>query len=161
MGLGRPSLRKIPLGMTRLSGILAIVLAVLILCLAGAAWRWSKAPYAAPEASAIAQKFIQHLQTNEYEQAYAMSLHTVLTGKTPVEFEAFARANLCQVNPLTPVTSGPFQSNGNRLRRQWRGQDPNMPEITIEFTGQCLLGVTLRYQGQQQWLVYKYASHAG
>lgn len=120
---------------------------------------WLKAEHRPQEAIEQAQKFVDLLQQNKLAEAFQLTLQNQLVGKTAEEFSANVKRQICNLNKQT--TTFPFQSNGNRLRKWLRGRTVEPPEITVEFTGSCLFGVTLHYVDGGLWKVYFFQSHAG
>ncbi|HTJ95877.1 MAG TPA: hypothetical protein VL381_00275 [Rhodocyclaceae bacterium] len=132
----------------------AIILALLI-----AAVLWLKAEHTPVEAIKVAQTFITHLGEHEYPQAYELTVRRAYVGTTANELANISKQQFCKVNHM--VSTSPFQSNGNRLRRWLSEQEVEMPEIRVEFEGgACLLGVTVNNTAAG-WRVSKFASHAG
>jgi hypothetical protein len=107
----------------------------------------------------IAQEFVDRLQAKEFAKAHQLTIKNVYVGKTPEELEEVSRRQMCKLTRL--VGTFPFQSNGNRLRRWVSGAEIEMPEVHVEFEGNCLLGVTVRHTGNNEWRVFYFASHAG
>ncbi len=127
--------------------------------LTGGGFYWLKAEHRPQEAISQAQNFIDLLQLNKLEDAYQLTLKNELVGKTDGEFTVTVQRQLCSLNKQT--TTFPFQSNGNRMRRWIGGRSIEPPEVTVEFTGSCLFGVTLRSVAPGMWKVYHFQSHAG
>jgi hypothetical protein len=141
--------------LTRRRAIFAVLLA-----LAGVGFfLWLKAEHVPAVPIQTAQAFIDYLHANNYESASALTMRNGYTGKTPDELVVASRRQLCKLTRR--VGTFPFQSNGNRLRRWLSGREVEMPEVQVEFVGDCLFGVTLRHVGGGQWKVYNFASHAG
>lgn len=61
---------------------------------------------------------------------------------------------------INPSSFTPFQTYGNRLRRLAGKQDPDPPEVTVDFFD-CSVRFYLRKQSSGAWQVYKVQSHAG
>lgn len=136
---------------------LSTIVAVALLAAGG--FFWLKAEHRPEEAIAQAQNFINFVQENKLEEAYQLTLQNQLVGKTVGDFSVNVKNQICSLNKQT--TTFPFQSNGNRMRKWLRGRPIEPPEITVEFTGSCLFGVTLRYVEGGLWIVYFFQSHAG
>jgi hypothetical protein len=133
--------------------IVAVALAII------ASFLWLKAEHRPQEAISQAQKFVDLVQTNKLVEAFQLTFKNERVGKTDLEFADIVKRQLCNVN--TQTTTFPFQSNGNRLRRWFDGRPIEPPEITVEFSGSCLFGVSLRFVDANGWKVYFFQSHAG
>ena len=120
---------------------------------------WLKAEHVPTVPIQTAQQFIDYLHANNYESAIALTMRHAYVGTTPQELAAISRRQLCRVTQM--VGTFPFQSNGNRLRRWFSGREVEMPEVHVEFVGECLFRVTLRPVGGDQWKVFSFGSHAG
>jgi hypothetical protein len=127
--------------------------------IAGCAAWWLRSEHVPSEALHVAQAFVAHLDAKEFAQAYELTAKGGYVGKTPAELEVVARRQLCKITRVAGTF--PFQSNGNRVRRWASGREIEMPEISVEFVGSCLLGVTVRHSPTEGWRVFKFASHAG
>ncbi len=123
-----------------------------------AAW-WLRSEHVPSEALHVAQAFVAHLDAKEFAQAHELTTKGGHVGKTPAELEDVARRQLCKITRVAGTF--PFQSNGNRIRRWASGREIEMPELSVEFVGSCLLGVTVRHTPNEGWRVFKFASHAG
>ena len=120
---------------------------------------WAKSQYGQSEAVSIAQAFLSRLDSGDFEGAFAFTTKSGFVGKTPAELRTFAHRHTCW-NGQFAWTSPP-QTNGNRLRRLFYGQQIDMDEIHVEFKGTCMLGVRVRRVSDQGWRVFYFASHAG
>jgi hypothetical protein len=136
---------------------LATIFAITLLSCGG--FFWLKAEHRPQQAIDQAQTFVNLLQLNKLEDAYQLTLKNELVGKTDADFATLVKQQMCGVNKHT--TTFPFQSNGNRMRRWIAGRPIEPSDITVEFTGSCLFGVTLRYVAGGMWKVYFFQSHAG
>ena len=139
----------------------AIALALTFVLTVIASMLWLKADHVPSAAMRVAQAFVDRLQAGKFAQAHELTVkNNDYVGTTPAEFERIARRQFCGAIHL--VSTFPFQSNGNRLRRWLAGAEVEMPEVRVEFAeGACLFGVSVRHQGAGQWQVYSFASHAG
>jgi hypothetical protein len=124
-----------------------------------AGFAWLKAEHRPSDAIAQAEAFVSLLKAGEFSGAYDLTVKNDVTGKTLVNFEALVKQQFCALEKTT--TTFPFQSNGNRLRRWYQGRIIDLEEVTVEFTGSCLFGVTLRNLSPQSWKVSYFQSHAG
>jgi hypothetical protein len=122
------------------AGVLAVFAAV-------SAWAWLRAPYPFTLQRQLATEYLQLLENGDYRRADAMELWEI----RPRQF--------CSAKRL--LYTSPPQTNGNRLRRWLRGVEVEMPEVNVEFEGQCLLRVQLRRDASGQWKVARLTSHAG
>lgn len=139
---------------------LAIVLVLALVVVGVAAMIWLKSEHEPNAAIRVAQAFVEHLHAGEFAQAYELTVkNNGYVGTTAAEFERIARRQFCGVQRL--VSTFPFQSNGNRLRRRLAGTEVEMPEVRVEFAGPCLFGVSVRHLDAGEWRVYLFASHAG
>lgn len=120
---------------------------------------WAKSQYGQPEAVFVAQAFLSRLQSEDFDGAFALTTKSGLIGKTPADLRAFAQRHTCWNGRF--VWTSPPQTNGNRLRRLFQGQQVDMDEIHLEFAGACMLGVRLRRISNKEWRVVYFASHAG
>lgn len=136
----------------------AVVTGACLLALGAAVW-WAKSEHRPQEAMQVADNFVKLLEARQFAEAFELTVKQTYVGKTPEELQAVSARELCKVDRL--VSTFPFQSNGNRLRRLLVGAEVEMPQIQVEFAGACLLGVTLRRTVQNEWRVYRFARHAG
>ncbi|MEN0108305.1 MAG: hypothetical protein AAGC84_18045 [Pseudomonas sp.] len=120
---------------------------------------WAKAEYYPIEAVDRAQAFITLLEAGQLDKAQALALRNEYVGRTPAEFAVLTQRQLCTVDRVE--WTAPPQTNGNRLRRWWRDEPLDMPEVHVEFQGSCLLKVTLRAGEDGQWRVFNLQRHAG
>ena len=137
--------------------LLPMVFAIALLASGG--FYWLGAEHRPQEAIAQAQKFVELVQTNELDEAFQLTLKNDIVGKTDADFATIVKRQFCRLDKQT--TTFPFQSNGNRTRRWLSGRAIEPSEVTVEFTGSCLFGVTLRYVDGGEWKVYFFQSHAG
>jgi hypothetical protein len=134
-----------------------MVFAIALLAVGG--FVWLKAEHRQLEAISQAQKFVDLVQTKKLNEAYQMTLKNELVGKMDVDFATIVQRQICRLDKQT--TTFPFQSNGNRMRRWLSGRPIEPPEVTVEFEGSCLFGVTMRFVESGVWKVYHFQSHAG
>ena len=132
---------------------------VAIALITGGGFFWLKAEHRPQGAIAHAQKFVELVQLNKLSDAYQLTFKNEIVGKTDGDFAAAVKRQFCPVTEQT--TTFPFQSNGNYMRRWISGRTVEPREVTVEFTGSCLFGVTLRYVEGDEWKVYFFQSHAG
>jgi hypothetical protein len=125
------------------------------------AWLWLKAQYHPPAAVHVAQEFVTELTAGRFAQALELTTKNPYTGRQPSELADIASHNLCQVQADKVLQVFPLQSNGNRLRRRLAGRELDMPEVIIEFAGDCPFSVTVRRTPSQDWKVSSFQSHAG
>ena len=135
-----------------------VAISCMILLSAGG-FLWLKAEHRPTNAIAQAETFVFLLNADKLSEAYDLTLQNELTGKTLAAFEEVAKRQFCSLDKTT--TTFPFQSNGNRLRRWYQGRALEPAEVTVEFTGSCLFGVTLHSNSSGKWKVYFFQSHAG
>ncbi len=134
----------------------ALALLVSLLALASARLHGEHRPAGAVQ---VAQAFIAHLQAGRFPEAFALTVQQGQVGRTPEALREVAGRELCRVDRL--VSTFPFQSRGNRLRRWVMGREVEMPLVQVEFAGACLLGVSVRRTAQGEWRVQRFAGHAG
>ena len=120
---------------------------------------WLKSGHTQAEPIHVAQEFLQKLEAQQFPQAFELTVKQGYIGQTPTELQTISERELCKVERM--VSTFPFQSNGNRLRRRLSGEEIEMPQVQVEFAGGCLLGVTVRRTRGNEWRVYRFASHAG
>jgi len=123
------------------------------------AWFWAKSTYYPNEAVDRAQAFITLLEADQLDKARELALVNEYVGRTPEEFATLMPRQLCRVDHV--AWTAPPQTNGNRLRRWWKGTEVEMPELDVEFEGTCLLKVSLRRGDDGQWYVFNLQRHAG
>jgi len=136
-----------------------VLLIVAALTLPAGAYLWAKAEYYPADVVDRAQAFITLLEAGQMDQAQAMAMSNEYMGRTPEEFADRMWAQRCRVDRVE--WTSPPQTNGNRLRRWWRGVDIEMPEVAVEFEGDCLLLVSMRRGADGQWRVFNIQRHAG
>ncbi|MDF3837374.1 hypothetical protein P3W85_31160 [Cupriavidus basilensis] len=137
------------------------VMTLAIACAMAGAWWWLKAQHRASEPVQVAQAFVAYLKVGQFAQAHGLTMKNPYTGRTVSELADISRRNLCQVQEGRILSTFPFQSNGNRLRRWLMGQEVEMSPITIEFAGNCPFNVTVRRTQSNDWKVSSFQSHAG
>lgn len=120
---------------------------VLVVFVAVPAWAWLSASYPFTVQRQLATEYLQLLENGDYRRADDMELWEI----RPRQF--------CTTKRL--LYTSPPQTNGNRLRRWLRGVEVEMPEVDVEFEGQCLLRVQLRRDASGQWKVARLTHHAG
>lgn len=140
------------------AGAAALLLVVAIVAAAGMLWLRAQATQAVPVA--VAERFVERLGAGDFVGALALTDRSAGVGSTAEELQRIASSQMCGGLKRVPGT-GPPQSNGNRLRRRLSGAEIEMPEVQVEFAGNCLLGVTVRHVSGEVWRVRRFASHAG
>ncbi|GAB3252647.1 hypothetical protein [Chitinimonas naiadis] len=120
---------------------------------------WLKSAHRPAEAIEVAESFLAHIEARQFPQAYALTLQRGPVGATLPAFEVTSLRETC--GPVRLVSTSPYQSKGNRLRRGLSGATVEMPEVRVEFEGACLLGVTVSHTEDYGWRVAKFARHAG
>jgi hypothetical protein len=134
------------------------VLASAALAIGVAAW-WAKSEHTPAVAMQVAQDFLQKLEAQQFSQAFELTVKQGYVGQTPDELRAISKRELCRLDRL--AYTFPFQSNGNRIRRLMSGREVDMPQVQVEFTGQCLVSVVVRKTAGNTWRVFRFARHAG
>ncbi|QBB72032.1 hypothetical protein ELE36_17600 [Pseudolysobacter antarcticus] len=107
----------------------------------------------------MANDFLQKLEAKQFAEAFELTVKQVYVGRSSDELQEISKRELCKVDHL--VSTHPFQSNGSYLRRLVSGSEIDMPQVQVEFAGECLFGVAVRHLPGNQWRVYRFASHAG
>ena len=120
---------------------------------------WLRAEHTPEAPIRVAQEFLKKLEAKQFAQAFELTVKQGYVGRTPEELQEVSRQALCELDRM--VSTFPFQSNGNRLRRFVSGREIEMAQVLVEFEGRCLLGVTVQRTKDQAWRVYRFASHAG
>jgi hypothetical protein len=120
---------------------------------------WLKREYHPRTAIAHAETFVALLRENRFSEAYELTTKTGGAGNSLEQFTDLAKRQFCDLKSTD--YSFPFQSNGNRLRRWLKGQPLDMNQITVEFSGACLFGVSMQSSADSEWKVYMFQSHAG
>jgi hypothetical protein len=136
-----------------------LIAATFCLLALGVFYWWAKSEHQSREAMQVASTFLKLLEAKQFSQAFELTVKRGFVGKSPEELQRAAAREHCKVDRL--AYTFPFQSNGNRLRRLVTGNEVDMPEIHVEFTGACLLRVTLRRTSQNEWRVVGLYRHAG
>jgi hypothetical protein len=108
----------------------------------------------------LAETFVEHVRQQHFEAAQNLLSSSHRVGKEyPQEsFAAFAGRQVCA--GLEVVEVFPPQSRGNRVRRWLSGRDVEMPELQVQFRGQCHVRVILRREAAGSWRVFNFFSHA-
>ena len=146
----------LPTSRRRMGSIAAIVASLLALIGTGA---WLQAEYTPVEPIKLAQEFIDLIHTKQFAKAHQLTMKNSFVGTTPEALQEISHRQMCAVTRM--VRAFPFQSNGNRLRRWASGADIDMPEVSVEFDGGCLLSVRVRQVGNGDWKIFYFATHAG
>jgi hypothetical protein len=120
---------------------------------------WLRAPYAQTKPRKVAEEFLEHLKAGEFQKAHDLTVKSGYVGNSAKELASVLK-NHC-INVRRFAYTFPFQSNGNRLRRWLSGREIEIPEVHVEIEGSCLLGITVRHIGENEWKVSRFASHAG
>ena len=138
-----------------------IIIAMLLFAISLLASFWLKSAHKPALAIQTAQQFLAHLQAKAFNNAYALTTHNGLVGKTALELELITKQQLCSEKPLHFAWTAPFQSKGNRLRRLLSGREVEMTEVIVELENSgCLMSFTLR-RTNDDWKVISFQSHAG
>ena len=108
----------------------------------------------------VAEEFVDHIRKERFEAAQSLLLSRHIVGKDyPDEsFAGYAHRQLCP--DLKVVEVFPPQSRGNRVRRWLDGRDVEMPEVQVQFQGQCHVRVVLRRETDGSWKVFNFGNHA-
>lgn len=124
---------------------------------------WLKSPYDFAQPNQIAETFVAHLQSGDFQLAHEMTFKNELVGKSPLELRLVTARQLCgHHTKLKRVSTSPLQTNSNRLRRWLKGAEVEIPEIQVEFEDiPCLFKVSLRHTASGQWKVHNFQNHAG
>lgn len=120
---------------------------------------WAKAEYGQPGPVSVAKAFLSRMQSGDVERAFELTTKSGYVGTSPAGLREFAQRHTCVSGRF--VRTFPKQTNGNRLRRLFRGQNVDMDEVYVEFEGACLLSVRLHRTSDGGWRVFYFASHAG
>jgi hypothetical protein len=140
-----------------------LILPLVLLITAVVIGIWLKQGYEPREARATTEQFIDLLYQEDFKSAYQLTSKSGYVGKTETEFTAIAERERCSSKPVF-VSTFPFQSNGNRLRRWYTKRTRDMEIINIEFrdtNNTCLLGITIKQKNNQTWRVIRFGRHAG
>jgi hypothetical protein len=137
--------------------LLPVVVAIVIA--ATAAYAWMKMQHRHTSELDTAERFVNALRDKDYGQAFELTTKARVWGYDGEDFRTFAPRQICGGFVLTDVF--PIQTNGNRLRRRLSGQEPDMPEVNVQYGGKCFFRVTLRREAGGAWRVVKFGSHAG
>jgi hypothetical protein len=105
------------------------------------------------------ERFVAAVRSEDYGQAFELTTKASTWGYDGEDFRTFAPRQICGAFALTDVF--PMQTNGNRLRRRLSGQDPDMPEVNVQYGGECFFRVTVRREAGGAWRVVRFGSHAG
>ena len=136
-------------------GLLAALVCLVALL---AAWMWLKQRYPAHEQVELAETFVELLRSQRVAEAYELTMKTRMDLPTNEGFSVFAPRQICGSFRISEVF--PFQSRGNRLRRWISRQEVEMPELNIQYMGDCAFRITIRRDAQQALKIYKFGSHA-
>ena len=104
------------------------------------------------------------LQARELSQAYLLTTQQGEVGKSFADFQQVVHQQWPEgtAAPVQRLAVGPFQSYGNRLRRWFRGQKVEMPELHVGFSvGGVPFEVREKYVGKEEWKVSYFQAHAG
>jgi hypothetical protein len=152
---GKPNLKTKTIA---LSAVLAVAVAT-----SGLVWIFSE--HNQTEARNTAVTFVRLLKNSELYKAFELMHKRNPTGR---DFQTFLQRFQSAVGSperLTGTESNytfPIQTNGNRLRRWFYGDDIEMEEIGVEFDGvHCLFNLRLRRDSEQKWKVDRFQCHAG
>ncbi len=114
----------------------------------------------------IASQFIEQALSGHFEEAYKMTDHAALVGRTPSSFESTVRHQLgLETLPahrdvqFVRFASG-YQSYGNRFRRWLKGRKMDPDEIILDYYVGMPFSINLRSDGQGQWRITFFESHA-
>ena len=136
-----------------------VLVAAALVAAATAAFAWMKMQYRHTAELETAEKFVKAVRSKDYGQAFELTTKARTWGYDGENFGTFVPRQICGKFVLTEVF--PIQTNGNRLRRWLSGQEPDMPEVNVQYGGECFFRVTLRRQAGGEWRVVKFGSHAG
>ena len=136
--------------------VIAVVLAVGLAFLG--AWTWLKRQHPAHEQIQLAESFVSLLRSQRVAEAYELTMKSGMELPTDEDFAVFAPRQICGTFERTDIF--PFQSNGSRLRRWVIGREVEMPELNVQYMGDCAFRVTIRRDTEYKLKVYKFGSHA-
>lgn len=128
------------------------------LALGAGFYLWAKTEHYPNEAVDRAETFVTLVQAGQLEKARELALSNEYVGRTPEQFAALMPRQTC--GDVHVQWTSPPQTNGNRLRRWWRGVEVDMPTVRVELEGVCLIAVELR-RIEGQWKVFSMQRHAG
>lgn len=137
-----------------------IFLLALSVILISAVFYWLKSPYPFNHQRHIATRFINHINQQEFEQAFELTQKNIYTGKT---LETFKNKALSEIrgSEYKFDYSYPRQTNGNRLRRWFNNSEIEMHDVSLEFKGPSDLRITLQHTANDEWKINYITSHAG
>ena len=147
----KPGLRGVLPG-----GVLAACGAALLVA---SAVVWLKIPHDFAAPAGVARTFLELLRKGAFARAFELTSKNALVGRTVGGLQQVSARQLCNASQV--VATAPLQTNGNRLRRWLRGDRVEIPELRVEFSGQCLLSVVLHPTPDGRWQVFYFESHAG
>jgi hypothetical protein len=107
----------------------------------------------------VSEQFVNLLRSGQYAIAYELTMKERMYGLGGEPFDTYANRQLCGSFVRSEVF--PYQSNGNRLRRQLAGTQQNMEDVNIQYEGTCFFRVTLRQDALGAWKVFKFGHHSG
>ena len=136
----------------------ALATAIALCLLVIGAWTWLKQQHPAREQTQLAEKFVGLLKSHRIAEAYELTMKTRMDLPTNEDFAVFAPRQICGTFKMVEVF--PYQSNGNRLRRLMSGHEVEMPEMNVQYQGDCAFRVTMRRDTEYKWKVFKFGSHA-
>ncbi|MFB0770521.1 hypothetical protein [Proteus cibi] len=139
---------------------MSIYCSLLSIVLVLGTYYWLKLPYSFSYQRHLATHFINNINNEEYEQAFSMTQRNLYTGKTLAEFKTKVVREI-PASGYQFAYSFPKQTNGNRLRRWFNGNEVEMQDVNIEFKGLTDLRITLRHTGDDKWEIFYITSHAG
>ena len=151
---------------TRRKGLLLLLLALCLLCVAAGAGYWGlHRQYVPPDAIAQAERFLSLVKAGNLTEAYALTTQDALPGRTLEQFESNVHHRVA-VDSLTSTVKwrgvkGGFQTYGNRLRRWLAGRKMDPDSIGLEFEAGTPVEVRLVSSPDGKWRVTYFQTHAG
>ena len=134
--------------------VIAVVVAVGLV----GVWTWLKRQHSAHEQIQLADNFVSLLRSQRVAEAYELTMKSGMYLPSNEDFAEFALRQICGSFKRTDIF--PFQSNGSWLKKWVSGREVEMPELNIQYMGDCAFRVTIRRDSEYALKVYKFGSHA-
>ncbi len=153
--------------------ILLLMGAFIILIGLGSYTFWlSGQQYVPPEIVPLSNQFLNFLQKGDYFSAFEMTQKNWYIG---ADLEKFRKATDRELGPdpgrIDSISINyvfPKQTYGNRWRRQLRGQNPELDQISVDYSlssnkygGFALFEVRFKRTSENKWKISYFQAHAG
>jgi hypothetical protein len=140
-------------------------LVLIVLVTTGAAYALAHLGYVPRAPIAVSRNFVDLIQAGDLDGAYLLTNRKTSVGSSYAAFEANVRHQLCidvfpTNRPVKLISTNPFQSYGNRLRRWIRGRKIDPDQVIVDYFIGLPFELRLRSNDTGEWRITYFQSHA-